>query len=40
MFSTYEELKREQGRMDMEDVLLIGAALLAEDDRVAASVRS
>jgi DNA helicase-2/ATP-dependent DNA helicase PcrA len=25
--------------MDMEDVLLIGAALLAEDDRVAASVR-
>ena len=39
VFSTYEELKREQGRMDMEDVLLIGAALLAEDDRVAASVR-
>ncbi|MFL6174370.1 MAG: ATP-dependent DNA helicase UvrD2 [Marmoricola sp.] len=40
VFSTYEELKREQGRMDMEDVLLIGAALLAEDDRVAAQVRS
>lgn len=40
VFSTYEELKREQGRMDMEDVLLIGAALLSEDDRVAASVRS
>jgi len=40
VFSTYEELKREQGRMDMEDVLLIGAALLAEDERVAASVRS
>jgi len=40
VFSTYEELKREQGRMDMEDVLLIGAALLTEDDRVAASVRS
>jgi DNA helicase-2/ATP-dependent DNA helicase PcrA len=39
VFGTYEELKREQGRMDMEDVLLIGAALLAEDDRVAASVR-
>lgn len=39
VFSTYEELKREQGRMDMEDVLLIAAALLAEDDRVAASVR-
>ena len=40
VFSTYEELKREQGRMDMEDVLLIGAALLSEDERVAASVRS
>lgn len=39
VFSTYEELKREQGRMDMEDVLLIAAALLSEDDRVAASVR-
>jgi DNA helicase-2/ATP-dependent DNA helicase PcrA len=39
VFGTYEELKREQGRMDMEDVLLIGAALLAEDDRVAALVR-
>ncbi|MCZ4497773.1 MAG: ATP-dependent helicase, Rep family [Marmoricola sp.] len=40
VFATYEELKREQGRMDMEDVLLIGAALLSEDDRVAAQVRS
>ncbi|MFL6156413.1 MAG: ATP-dependent DNA helicase UvrD2 [Marmoricola sp.] len=40
VFSTYEDLKREQGRMDMEDVLLIGAALLSEDDRVAAQVRS
>jgi len=39
VFGTYEELKREQGRMDMEDVLLLGAALLAEDDRVAALVR-
>jgi DNA helicase-2/ATP-dependent DNA helicase PcrA len=39
VFDTYEELKREQGRMDMEDVLLIGAALLTEDDRVAAEVR-
>ena len=39
VFGTYEELKREQGRMDMEDVLLIGAALLAEDERVAATVR-
>ncbi|MGO4255447.1 ATP-dependent DNA helicase UvrD2 [Marmoricola sp. RAF53] len=40
VFATYEELKRDQGRMDMEDVLLIGAALLSEDERVAASVRS
>src|SRR6478736_4700455 len=40
VFGSYEELKREQGRMDMEDVLLIGAALLSEDERVAASVRS
>jgi DNA helicase-2/ATP-dependent DNA helicase PcrA len=39
VFGSYEELKRDQGRMDMEDVLLIGAALLAEDERVAASVR-
>jgi DNA helicase-2/ATP-dependent DNA helicase PcrA len=40
VFGTYEELKRDQGRMDMEDVLLIGAALLTEDDRVAAQVRA
>ncbi|HET8603791.1 MAG TPA: ATP-dependent DNA helicase UvrD2 [Marmoricola sp.] len=39
VFASYEEIKREQGRMDMEDVLLIGAALLTEDDRVAAQVR-
>ncbi len=39
LFGTYEELKREQGRMDMEDVLLCGAAILAEDERVAAEVR-
>ncbi|WP_310962396.1 ATP-dependent DNA helicase UvrD2 [Nocardioides terrisoli] len=39
VFATYEELKREQGRMDMEDVLLCAAALLAEDERVAAEVR-
>ena len=39
VFGSYEEIKREQGRMDMEDVLLIGAALLAEDERVAAQVR-
>ncbi len=38
VFGSYEELKRDQGRMDMEDVLLIGAALLSEDERVAAEV--
>ena len=39
VFASYEEVKREQGRMDMEDVLLCAAALLAEDERVAAQVR-
>src|SRR3978361_2368743 len=39
VFASYEELKRDQGRMDMEDVLLLGAALLSEDERVAAEVR-
>ena len=39
VFATYEEVKRDQGRMDMEDVLLCAAALLTEDDRVAAEVR-
>ncbi len=39
VFAAYEELKRDQGRMDMEDILLCGAALLAEDERVASEVR-
>ena len=39
LLATYEEVKRAQGRMDMEDVLLLTAGLLAEDERVAASVR-
>jgi DNA helicase II / ATP-dependent DNA helicase PcrA len=39
VFATYEDVKRGQGRMDMEDVLLCAAALLAEDERVAAQVR-
>ncbi len=39
VFAAYEQLKREQGRMDMEDVLLCAAALLSEDERVAAQVR-
>jgi DNA helicase-2/ATP-dependent DNA helicase PcrA len=40
VFSAYEDGKRGQGRMDMEDVLLFTAGLLAEDERVAAQVRS
>ncbi|QWC84419.1 ATP-dependent DNA helicase UvrD2 [Nocardioidaceae bacterium] len=39
VYAAYEEVKREQGRMDMEDVLLLATALLAEDERVAAQVR-
>ncbi|NUS49653.1 MAG: ATP-dependent helicase, partial [Nocardioidaceae bacterium] len=39
VFATYEQVKRDQGRMDMEDVLLCAAALLADDERVAAEVR-
>ncbi len=39
VFATYEDVKRDQGRMDMEDVLLCCAALLTEDERVAAEVR-
>jgi len=39
VFASYEEAKREAGRIDMEDVLLCAAAILTEDDRVAAEVR-
>jgi DNA helicase-2/ATP-dependent DNA helicase PcrA len=39
LFAGYESVKRDQGRMDMEDVLLLTAGLLAEDERVAAQVR-
>ncbi len=39
VLSGYEEVKREQGRMDMEDVLLLTAGMLLEDERVAAQVR-
>ncbi|WP_244242223.1 ATP-dependent DNA helicase UvrD2 [Nocardioides seonyuensis] len=35
----YEDVKRAQGRMDMEDVLLLTAGLLAEDEAAAAQVR-
>jgi ATP-dependent DNA helicase UvrD/PcrA len=40
LFSGYEEVKRAQARMDMEDVLLLTAGMLAEEERVAAQVRS
>ena len=40
VFSGYEEAKRAEFRIDLEDVLLVTAALLSEDDRVAADVRS
>lgn len=39
LLAGYEEVKRDQGRMDMEDVLLLTAGMLAEDERVAAQVR-
>ena len=39
VFGSYEEVKRSQARMDMEDVLLLTAGLLADDERVAAQVR-
>jgi DNA helicase-2/ATP-dependent DNA helicase PcrA len=39
VFAAYEDVKREQGRMDMEDVLLFTAGVLASDERVAAQVR-
>ncbi|MEP9361678.1 ATP-dependent DNA helicase UvrD2 [Nocardioides sp. CN2-186] len=39
VFAGYEEVKRGQGRMDMEDVLLLTAGMLADDERVAAQVR-
>ena len=38
VYEGYEEVKRSQGRMDMEDVLLCATALIADDARVAAAV--
>ena len=38
-YAAYEQVKRDQGRMDMEDVLLLTAGMLGEDERVAAQVR-
>jgi DNA helicase-2/ATP-dependent DNA helicase PcrA len=39
VLASYEEVKRERGRIDMEDILLITAAILADDERIAATVR-
>ena len=39
VFAAYEEVKRERGRFDMEDLLLAAVALLDDDERVAAQVR-
>jgi DNA helicase-2/ATP-dependent DNA helicase PcrA len=39
MMTAYEDVKRERGRIDMEDILLVTAAILADDERVAAQVR-
>lgn len=39
IYAAYEDVKRSRNRIDMEDVLLCAAAVLVEDDRVAATVR-
>ena len=39
VYASYEEVKRERSRIDMEDVLLCAAAALGDDERVAAAVR-
>ena len=40
VFAAYEEVKRDRGRIDMEDILLCTAAILTDDPRVAAQVRA
>jgi DNA helicase-2/ATP-dependent DNA helicase PcrA len=39
LMAEYEDVKRDQGRIDMEDILLVTAAILADDERAAAQVR-
>jgi DNA helicase-2/ATP-dependent DNA helicase PcrA len=39
VYSAYEETKRARNRIDMEDVLLCAAAVLADDERAAATIR-
>jgi DNA helicase-2/ATP-dependent DNA helicase PcrA len=38
VFASYEEVRRDRHRIDMEDVLLCAVALLASEERVAAAV--
>ncbi|HLR85141.1 MAG TPA: ATP-dependent helicase, partial [Nocardioidaceae bacterium] len=40
VFAAYEQVKRDRGRIDMEDILLCTAAILTEDQRVAEQVRA
>jgi DNA helicase-2/ATP-dependent DNA helicase PcrA len=39
LFEVYEEVKQRRSRIDMEDVLLCAAAVLSQEERVAAAVR-
>ncbi|MEJ7630418.1 MAG: ATP-dependent DNA helicase UvrD2 [Nocardioidaceae bacterium] len=39
VFASYEDVRRDRNRIDMEDVLLCAAALIAEDERVATAIR-
>jgi DNA helicase-2/ATP-dependent DNA helicase PcrA len=39
VMTAYEDVKRARGRIDMEDILLVTAAILADDERAAAQVR-
>ncbi|MGH1562126.1 ATP-dependent DNA helicase UvrD2 [Mumia sp. DW29H23] len=39
VMAAYEEVKRDRGRMDMEDVLLCTVSMLAEHEKVAAEIR-
>ncbi|HEU5483728.1 MAG TPA: ATP-dependent DNA helicase UvrD2 [Microlunatus sp.] len=39
IFTGYEELKRQRGRIDFEDILLCTAAMLAEHDEIRAEVQ-
>ncbi len=39
VFSAYEDVKRERGRIDLNDILLCCAALLSEHEHIAAEIR-